>query len=208
MGCDTLYSYQGIKLSVGPVFPNCLNFTTFLKYRLACLLASRSRVLLENLTDSQPVKKFSAFYWIRTFIAAFTSASHLFLSWVRSIQSISAIPLPEIHLNIILPSESGSSKWLFPSGFPTEPLYTLLPSPKRATYPAYLILLDLIIRTILGEEHRSSCSSLCSLHSHLTSSLLGPNIFLCTLFCSQTPSPCDPPSLWGTKFHTHTKQQA
>jgi hypothetical protein len=46
----------------------------------------------------------------------------------------------------------------------------------RATCPVYLIILDLITRTILDEEYRS-LDSLCSfLHSHVTSPLLGPNI--------------------------------
>ena len=27
---------------------------------------------------------------------------------------------PKIHLNVILPSTPGSSKWLFPSGFPQD----------------------------------------------------------------------------------------
>jgi len=49
--------------------------------------------------------------------------------------------------------------------------------------PAHLILLDLITRTILGEEYRSLSSSLCStLHFPVTSSLLGPNILLGNLF--------------------------
>jgi hypothetical protein len=32
---------------------------------------------------------------------------------------------------------------------------------------------------------------------------LGPDILLNTLF--QTPSAYVPPSMWATKFHTHTK---
>jgi len=35
----------------------------------------------------------------------------------------------KIHLNIILPSTPGSSKWFFLSGFPTKTLYTPLLSP-------------------------------------------------------------------------------
>ena len=89
----------------------------------------------------------------------------------------------KIRLNIILPSTSRSPQWsLFP-GFPTKPLHTPLPSPIRATCPAHLILLDFITPTILGEEYRTLSSSLCSsLHSPLTSSLLGSIILLNILF--------------------------
>ena len=60
--------------------------------------------------------------------------------------------------------------------------------PIRATCLAHLILLGLITRTILGEENRTRSSSLCSfLHSLVTSSFLGPNILLRTLF-SNIPS--------------------
>ena len=60
----------------------------------------------------------------------------------------------------------------------------------RATCPAHLTLLDLITRTVLGEEYRSFSSSLCSfLHSPVTLFLLGPNILLSTLF-SNTHSLC------------------
>ena len=77
----------------------------------------------------------------------------------------------------------GLQSGLFPSGFPTKTLYTPFHSPMRATCPAYLILLDFITRTVLGEQYRSVSSSLCNfLHSPLTSYLLGPNILLSTLF--------------------------
>ena len=80
------------------------------------------------------------------------------------------------HLRLFLPSG------LFPSGFPTNPLYTPLPSPIRATCPAHLILLDFIAGTILGEQYRSLNSTFYSLlHSPLTWSLLGPDVFLSTL---------------------------
>jgi len=44
------------------------------------LLIPWSRVLLENLTASQLVKKFPAFYGTRKFITAFTGPRHLSLS--------------------------------------------------------------------------------------------------------------------------------
>jgi len=111
------------------------------------------------------------------------------------------------HLNIIFPSRPGSPNWSLSLRFPHKnPVYAS-PLSIRATCPAHLILLDSIIRTILGEGYRSLGSSFCSfLHSPVTSSLLGPNILLSTLFSDI--SACVPPSMWATKFQTHTKQQA
>ena len=89
----------------------------------------------------------------------------------------------KIHLNIILPSRPGSPKWSPSFRFHHQnPVYTSS-LPIRATCPAHLILLDFMTRTILGVEFRSLSSSLCSfLHFPVTSSLLGPNILLNTLF--------------------------
>ena len=129
-------------------------------YLLTYLLTPWSRVLLEKLTDLQPVKKFPACYGTRRFITAFTNARHLSLSWASSIQSI---PPPSRRSILILSSHLclGLVSGLFPSGFPTKTLYTPLLSPIRATCPAHLILLDFITRTILGEQYRSLSSSLC-----------------------------------------------
>ena len=56
-------------------------------------------------------------------------------------------------------------------------------SPIHATRHAHHIPLDLITRTILGEQYRSLSSSLCNfLHFPVTSPLLGPNIPLNILF--------------------------
>ena len=89
----------------------------------------------------------------------------------------------KIHLNIILWFMRGSPKWSLSHGFPTKTQYIPLLSPIRASCPTHLILLDIIIWTILGDKYRSLSSSLCSsLHSPVTSSLLGLNILLNTLF--------------------------
>jgi len=89
----------------------------------------------------------------------------------------------KIHLNIILLSVPGSSKWPLSLCFPHQnPVYTLL-SPICTTCPAHSILLDLIIQIIFGEEYRLLSSSFCSfLHSPLASSLLGPDVLCSTLF--------------------------
>ena len=148
------------------------------------LLTPWSRVLLEKLTGFQLVKKFPAFYGTRRFITPFTSDRHLSLSWARSIQSMS--PHPTSWRSILILSSHlhlGLPNGLFLSGFTTKTLYKFLLSPIRATCPTQLILLDFITRTILGEGHRSLSSSICSfLHSPVTSSLSGPNIFLNILF--------------------------
>ena len=90
----------------------------------------------------------------------------------------------KIHLNIILPSKPGPPKWSLPSDFPTKSLYTPLLSPIRATCPTHLILLDFILRTILGEQYRSLSCSFCSfLHSPVTSS----QIFSWAQIFSSTP---------------------
>ena len=175
---------------------------------MAYLLTPWCRVLLEKLTGLQLVKKFPAFHGTRRFITALTSVRQLSLSWASPIQSIyphptswRSIPILSTHLCLGLPSG------LFPSGFPTKNLYTPLTSPMRATCPAHLILLDFITHTILREKYKSFNSWLCCLlHSPVTSSLLGPNILLNTMFSNTLSFLL--PSMSATKFHTHTKQQA
>ena len=126
---------------------------------LRCLTYLRTpwcRLLLQKLTGLQLVKKFPAFYGTRSFITALTSVRHLSLSCASPIQSTYPPPtswrsilILSTHLRLGLPSG------LFPYGFPTKTLYAPLSSPICATCPAHLILLDFIIRTILGEEYRS-----------------------------------------------------
>ena len=85
------------------------------------------RVLPEQLTGLQLVKKFPAFHGTRRFITTLTSIRHLSLSWASPIQSTYPHPtswrsilILSTHLRLGLPSG------LFPSSFPTKTLYTPL----------------------------------------------------------------------------------
>ena len=68
----------------------------------------------------------------------------------RTHTSWRSILILSTHLRLGLPSD------IFPSGFPTKTLYTLLSTPFRTTCPAHLILIDFITCTILGEEPTAS----------------------------------------------------
>ena len=96
-------------------------------------------VLLDKLTVSQLVKKFPEFYAKRKFITAFISARHLFLYWASSTQPIpTTFDSLKIHLNITLPSTSGSPKWSLSLRFPHQKtLFTPLPHTRYIPRPSH-----------------------------------------------------------------------
>ena len=140
-------------------------------------LTPHSTVLLEKLTGLSASQEISHILWnpkVRNRI-------HECLPPVSILSQLDLFHTPtshylKIHLNIIL------YVWVsqvvsFPQVSPPKP------SLSHACYMPCPSHLDLITRTIFGEQYRSLSSSLCSfLHSPVTSSLLGPNILLNTLF--------------------------
>jgi hypothetical protein len=116
------------------MFQSVYLLTYLLNYLPTYLLIPWCRVLLEQLTGLQLVKKFPAFHRTRRFITAFTSVRHLSLSWASPIQSIyphltswRSVLILSTHLHLGLPSG------LFPSGFPPARPYTP-PSPTQTCH--------------------------------------------------------------------------
>ena len=160
--------------------------TYILIYLLTYLLTPWSRVLLQNLTSSQLVKKFPVFYGSQSSISL---SQDLATRPSPEPDQSSQYPYPTTWRSILiffLPSTPGSSKWslsrliTFMSLFSTHTCYML----------TSFILHDFINIMILGEAYRSLSSSLCSfLHYTFTLTLLSPNIILSTLFSSTLSLP-------------------
>jgi len=124
-----------------------------------------------------------AFYRTRSCIIAFTRVHHLSLPEAGSIQAITPHRTSWKPILKLSSSRPGSPQCPLLLRFPNQNLVHYFPFSIRDSCPAHLILLGFITRTILGEEHRSLSSSLYSfLHSHVISSLSGPNILVNTIF--------------------------
>ena len=104
--CLVFYFYSMIKLvmnlNVVVFFLRHINLISIITY----LLTPWCRVLLEQLSGLQLVKKFPVFHGTRRFITALTSFHHPSLSWASPVQSIyphstswSSILILSTHLN-------------------------------------------------------------------------------------------------------------
>jgi len=137
---------------------------TLVTYCVTYLFNPWSGILLEKLSASQLVKKFSAFYRSRRLITAFTSVRYLSLSWTRFIQTkppyrtswISTLTLSSL-LRQSFPSA------LFPSGcppYPPKPCTHLFFTPYLLRVPSHSS--QLYHPKISGEDYSKLNSSLCS----------------------------------------------
>ena len=160
----------------GFVQGHILNFHFFLTKPTRCTLplthslTPRCRVLPEQLTGLQVVKKFPAFHGTPRFITALTSVRHLSLPWASTVQSIYPHPTPcrsililSTHLRLGLPIG------LFGSGFPTKTPYTPSPHPyaSHAQPISCALLLSIFISNFctcfrqLCDHHQDNLLYLC-----------------------------------------------
>ena len=155
---DGLFLYITLKRHCSQIF---IIFTSHCHtYLLTYLLTSWSRVLLEKLTGFAANQEIPRILWN----PEVHYRTHKRPPPVPILSQLHLVPTTPSHWRSVLILFShlrlGLPNGLFPSGFHTKTLCTPLPSSIRATCPAHLNLLDLITRTILGEEYRSLSSSL------------------------------------------------
>lgn len=102
-----------------------------------------AKSFLRSQQYAQLIKKFNAFYAEGLLTRSQQPAMGVILIQMNP-NHIYEFHFHNINFHIIHPS------CIFPSGFPTKILYTLLTAVMRATCPAHLTLVTLII---FGEEH-------------------------------------------------------
>jgi hypothetical protein len=144
-----------------------LCFSISIACLLAYLLTQWSRVLLEKLTGLQLVNLLNP--KVHYLIHNYPPPASI-LSQTNPVHTPTSHFL-KTHPIVILPSTPGSPQWsLFLRFNHQNPIHACL-LPHLRQYPVYLILLDFIRCTILGEEYKSCSSPLWSfLHYPVTSS--------------------------------------
>jgi hypothetical protein len=173
-------------------------------YLLTYLLTPWCRILFEKLIVTRLVKKYPAF--LRNPKVHHRVHKSLPLDPILS-QPIPVRPtdpyLPKVHLNIILPPTPRSSQWSLAFGPPNQNHVSTSPLPhawhmSSPPHPPWFNYPNNIRR-----RYRSWSSSLCNFLHDPSSSLLGPNIFLNTLF-SKTLSLCSYPKVRDQVSHPYS----
>ena len=108
-----------------------------LNFEVSSLLTPRCRVLLEQLTGLQLVKKFPAFHGNRRLITALTSVRHLSILGQPNPVHIPTSNLLEIRPNIIHPSTPRSTQWSLSPRFPQQ---ITIRTPKKSYLTLYLLM--------------------------------------------------------------------
>jgi hypothetical protein len=104
---------------------------------------------------------------------------------------------------ILSPPTFKSFQWPLSSWFSNRKLYAFHFFPIHATYSAHLIIFDIIVLIIPGEDYKLLSSSLCSvLQTLIISFLFSPNILLSTRF-SNTLTVCYFFNIRGQVSHQH-----
>jgi hypothetical protein len=137
------------------------NFISSLLRGLALWSTGLLTYLLKEPPIVQPLKNFPPFYGTRRFNTVFTRSLHWFLTCAISIQSTPYHPISlrsslilSTHV-LVLPVVS------FLLAFPPISCMHIPFSPIHATFPAHLILHDLIILIVPGKQWSYSLCSFC-----------------------------------------------
>ena len=175
----------------------------FKLYLFTYLLTPWCRVLLEQLTGLQLVKKFHVFHGPRRFITARTSVRQLSLPWASPIQSTyphpnswTSILILSTHLRLGLPVIS------IPPVSPPRPYIPPSPHPyaSHAQPISFFSILSPAQYWVRSTNHLAPRYAISTIPPLPFPSSV--QIFSSTP-CSQTPSASFPPAMSTTKLHTH-----
>jgi hypothetical protein len=183
--------------------------THSLTHSITHSLTPYSTVLLEKLAGLQLVKKFPAFLWN----PKVPQRTHKCPPPVPILSQLHLVPMTpydflNIHLNIILPSTSGSPQQSLSLRFPhQQPVHpSLLPHPGYMPRSSHSSRFNHPHNDwVRNKDH--SAPHYVTFSTPLLPCPTYTQIFPSTPY-SQTPSAYVPPSKLATNFHTHTKQQA
>jgi hypothetical protein len=139
-------------------------------------------------------QEFPTFHGNRRFITLFTRSRLWTLTWASRMQSTHLHPIFKINFNIILPSRSRSPKWSEIFKF-TDQNFVSISDLSHASYMSRPTLRPWFD---YAEENRLRSSWLCNFVNFPTLPPSYVHIFS-SAPCSQTPSTCTLPLVWGTR---------
>ena len=163
-----------------------------------CGVQGRGGWMIPNSMEQSPsweasrysaIQEIPALYGTWWFISVFRRVYHFFLFCGRWVLSMPSPPACKINFNVTLLSTHGSSNDLIVLGFLTKSLYAFFFSFMHTTYPIQLICHDFITQHICWGVQVLEVLIMRCLQHLITSSFIGPNIFLST--CNFVPHTVD-----------------